>query len=150
MGNFRIGALSLHLGRRAAVLTIVPSALRTAIAYAFGVRIITPSITAWPPTIKSLSLVLNSLPVGQASCLSGFKRETDKNVCPTTNNNASGFGSRWCSGNTRSDRRVSRRRRNTCYLLVSIQDHLSCYYLLALFHCAAGVSAGVSVACFLP
>ena len=54
------------------------------------------------------------------------------------------------SGNTKSDRRVSRRRRNTCYLLVSIQDHLSCYYLLALFHCAAGVSAGASVACFLP
>ena len=42
----------------AAVLTIVPSAFRTAMAYAFGVRIMTPSITAWPPTIKSLSLVL--------------------------------------------------------------------------------------------
>ena len=36
------------------------------------------------------------------------------------------------SGNTRSDRRVSRRRRNTCYLLVSIQDHLSGYYLSSL------------------
>ena len=31
---------------------------RTAIAYAFGVRIMTPSITAWPPTIRSLSGVL--------------------------------------------------------------------------------------------
>src|SRR5215831_6795568 len=58
IGNLRIGALSLHLGNGAAVFTIVPSALRTAIAYAFGVRIMTPSMTAWPPTIKSRSLVL--------------------------------------------------------------------------------------------
>src|SRR5690242_6190756 len=57
-GSFKIGNLSLHFGRLAAVLTIVPSALRTAIAYALGVRIMTPSITAWPPTIRSRSLVL--------------------------------------------------------------------------------------------
>src|SRR5713226_9134799 len=62
-GSFKIGALSLHFGSAAAVLTIVPSALRTAIAYALGVRIITPSITAWPPTIRSLSLVLIVSPV---------------------------------------------------------------------------------------
>jgi hypothetical protein len=53
------GYLSLHFGNRAEMLTIVPSALRTATAYAFGVRIMTPSITACPPTIKSLSVVLN-------------------------------------------------------------------------------------------
>src|SRR5687768_9734268 len=34
---------------------IEPSDLRQAIAYADGVRIITPSITACPPTIKSRS-----------------------------------------------------------------------------------------------
>jgi hypothetical protein len=37
------------------VVTIEPSDFRQAIAYADGVRIITPSITACPPTIKSRS-----------------------------------------------------------------------------------------------
>src|SRR6185369_11965314 len=58
IGSLKIGNLSLHFGSTAAVLTMVPSGLRTAMAYAFGVRIMTPSMTAWPPTIRSRSLVL--------------------------------------------------------------------------------------------
>lgn len=46
----------------------------------------TPSITAWPPTIKSLSFVLNVL------FLSNFiSVKADENVCPT-NTNAGWFG----------------------------------------------------------
>src|ERR1041385_5391423 len=64
MGSFRSGNLSLHFGSFAAVFTIVPSGLRTAMAYAFGVRIITPSMTACPPTIRSLSFVLITINIG--------------------------------------------------------------------------------------
>src|SRR5688500_8436634 len=48
--------VSLHFGSRSDVVTIEPSDFRHAIAYADGVRIITPSITAWPPTIRSRSI----------------------------------------------------------------------------------------------
>jgi hypothetical protein len=41
---------------------MVPSGRRTAMAYALGVRIITPSMTAWPPTIRSFSLALMFTP----------------------------------------------------------------------------------------
>src|SRR5258706_13880301 len=69
-----MGALSLHFGSTADVLTMVPSALRTAIAYAFGVRIITPSMTAWPPTIRSLSLVLMILsPTGSIGRIGTYR-----------------------------------------------------------------------------
>jgi hypothetical protein len=43
----------------------------------------TPSITACPPTIKSLSVVLNVFFLWDShSCLSVFSK-TDRNVCPT-------------------------------------------------------------------
>src|SRR5258708_1817668 len=47
--------LSLHLGSDSAVETVESSDRRHAMAYADGVRIITPSITAWPPTMRSRS-----------------------------------------------------------------------------------------------